>query len=319
MKEYKLNHSNPPLRIGTRGSQLALAQSTIVLNLLKEIYPDDPAVQNAKLVTITTTGDILKDRPLSQVGGKGLFIKELEQALRADEIDFAVHSLKDMETSLSSDMVLAAYLKREDARDVMLSNKASSLKELAPGSTIGTCAPRRIAQLLHLRPDLVCVPLRGNVDSRIRKLQEGKMDAIILALAGLRRLNREDEATYIFTESEMLPAVGQGALTLECRKDDMRVRQYLTSLNHLETELTITAERALLTALQGSCQTPIAGHATIQKDGRICLDAMIASSSGAPLYRTMQVGNDPSTLGALCAKILNDQAGPEFWNVACTF
>jgi hydroxymethylbilane synthase len=304
-----------PLRIGTRGSLLALAQAKIALDLLKETYPNDPAAQNATLVTITTTGDRVQDRPLSQVGGKGLFSKELEQALRAHEIDFAVHSLKDMETTLAPDMVLASYLKRDDARDAMLSLKASSLSALAPGSIVGTCAPRRIAQILHQRPDLICVPLRGNVDTRIRKLHEEQMDAIILAVAGLHRLGRQDEATYIFPETEMVPAVGQGALTLECRKDDTRMQAYLAPLNHKASELTITTERALLAALNGSCQTPIGAHATIQVDGRIRLDAMIASLTGIPLHRTTQVGDDPLILGMSCAKILNEMAGPGFWDL----
>lgn len=312
-----LPHS-APLRIGTRGSLLALAQAKIALDLLKEAYPNDPAAQNAILVTITTTGDRVQDRPLSQVGGKGLFSKELEYALCAHEIDFAVHSLKDMEATLAPDMILAAYLQRDDARDAMLSLKATSLSALAPGSTVGTCAPRRIAQILHQRPDLVCVPLRGNVDSRIRKLHEGQMDAIILAVAGLRRLGRQNEATYIFPEAEMVPAVGQGALTLECRKDDARIQAYLAPLNHKESERTITTERALLAGLNGSCQTPIGGHATIQEDGRIRLEAMIASLSGTPLHRTTQVGDDPIMLGMSCAKILNDMTSPGFWDLACT-
>lgn len=318
LREHNLKPSHqPPLRIGTRGSLLALAQANIALNLLKAAYSEDPAAQNAKLVIITTTGDRIKDRPLADIGGKGLFSKELEQALRADEIDFAVHSLKDMETILAPDMILAAYPKREDAKDVMLTSKAHSLNTLPAGSLVGTCAPRRIAQILHHRPDLICVPLRGNVDSRIRKLQEGQMDAIILAYAGLRRLGREEEATYIFPETEMLPAVGQGALTLQCRKDDTRMQAYLAPLNHIESERTITAERALLAGLEGSCRTPIGGHATVQEDGRIRLDALIASPTGTPLHRTEQVGDDPTLLGQSTAKILNTMAGPDFWNLLC--
>ncbi len=307
----------PPLRIGTRGSVLALTQAKLALSLLQEAFPNDPSVQNASLVIITTTGDRIKDRPLFEIGGKGLFAKELEQALQAKEIDFAVHCLKDMETLISPGLMLAATLKREDARDVLLSTKARTLEALPPKSVVGTCAPRRVAQILHQRPDLICVPLRGNVDSRIRKLHEGQMDAIILALAGLRRLGREDEATYIFPESEMLPAVGQGALTLECRQDDIRVQSYLAALNHAETERCITAERALLAGLQGSCRTPIGGHATLQEDGLLHLEALIASPTGTPLYRTVQVGEDPLSLGLSTAKILNDLAGPGFWDLPC--
>lgn len=310
------SHSSP-LRIGTRGSVLALTQAMLTLSLLKNAFPDDPAVQHASLVTITTTGDRITDRPLSEIGGKGLFAKEIEQALHAYEIDLAVHCVKDMETILPPGLMLAAILKREDARDVLLSAKSHDLKTLPPKSVVGTCAPRRAAQILHHRPDLICVPLRGNVDSRIRKLHEGQMDAIILALAGLRRLGRQDEATYIFPESEMLPAVGQGALALECRKDDGRVQSYLTILNHPETERCITAERALLAELDGSCQTPIGGHACVLGDGRLRLKALIASPTGTSLHRTTQTGDDPTELGRSTAKILKDLAGPDFWNLPC--
>lgn len=308
----------PPLRIGTRGSALALTQARLALGLLQAAFPNDPAVQQASLLTITTTGDRVTDRPLSEIGGKGLFAKEIEQALHANEIDLAVHCLKDMETIISPGLMLAATLQREDARDVLLSTKASNLESLPPKSVVGTCAPRRVAQILHHRPDLICVPLRGNVDTRIRILHEGKMDAIILALAGLRRLRREDEATYIFPESEMLPAVGQGALTLECRKDDLRTQSYLTPLNHTSTERCITAERALLAGLNGSCQTPIGGHASLLEDGRLRLDALIASPTGTPLHRTIQFGDDPTELGLITARILNDLAGSDFWNLTCT-
>jgi len=309
----------PPLRIGTRGSTLALTQAKLALSLLQDAFPNDPAVQQASLITITTTGDRITDRPLSEIGGKGLFAKEIEQALHANEIDLAVHCLKDMETTISPGLMLAATLKREDARDVLLSTKACNLETLPPKSVGGTCAPRRVAQILHLRPDLVCVPLRGNVDSRIRKLHEGQMDAIILALAGLRRLKREDEATYIFPESEMLPAVGQGALTLECRKDDLRIQSYLTALNHEETKRCITAERALLAELDGSCKTPIGGYASIHENGQLRLEALIASPTGTLLYRTTQIGDNPIELGRSTARILNDLAGPGFWNLSCAF
>jgi hydroxymethylbilane synthase len=213
--------------------------------------------------------------------------------------------------------MLAATLKREDARDVLLSTKTHNLKTLPPKSVVGTCAPRRVAQILYHRPDLICVPLRGNVDSRIRKLHEGRMDAIILALAGLKRLGRQDEATYIFPESEMLPAVGQGALSLECRKDDDRVQSYVTVLNDPETERCITAERALLAGLGGSCETPIGGHSFVLEDGRLRLEALIASPTGTLLHRTVQTGDDPTELGLSTAKILNDLAGPDFWNLPC--
>jgi hydroxymethylbilane synthase len=306
-----------PLRIGTRGSPLALTQANIVLNLLKEVHPTDPAIQNAVLITVTTTGDRIRDRPLSEIGGKGLFSKELEQSLQANEIDCVVHSLKDMETVQSRDLTLCAFLNREDARDILLSPRASCLKTLAPGSIVGTCAPRRVAQILHHRPDLHCIPLRGNVDTRIRKLHEGEMDAIILALAGLKRLGRQDEATYIFSEQEILPAIGQGVLTLQCRKNDTATKNYLMPLNHIGTERCVTAERALLFSLGGNCHTPIGGHATIQKDGHIRLDALIASHCGTTVYRTVQIGEDAHDLGQSTAKILKDMGGPRFWSDLC--
>ena len=175
-----------PLRIGTRASLLALAQAQLALGCLRKRFPDDPAAQNAIFVPVTTTGDRLKGLPLSEMGGKGLFARELEQALQANKIDFAVHSLKDMETVLPPGLMLGAFLEREDARDVMLSVKALSFDTLPGGSVVGTCAPRRIAQILHHRPDLVCIPLRGNVESRIGKLNDGQTDAIILSLPALR-------------------------------------------------------------------------------------------------------------------------------------
>ena len=306
--------SPSPLRVGSRGSALALVQSHQAITLLKQAFPTDPAVQNIALIPITTTGDRVKDQPLAEIGGKGLFSKEIEQALFANEIDFAVHSLKDMETILPPGLKLAATLKREDPRDVLISRKAPSLQALPPGSVIGTCSPRRAAQILHHRPDLICIPLRGNVDTRIKKLGDGTMDAIILALAGLRRLGRQDEATYIFPKSEMMPAVGQGAIALECRIDDARTNAYLAALNHTETFRCITAERALLAGLHGSCRTPIGGHATLEKDGSLRLEALIASPTGAPLHRTVQGGDDPISLGHHTAKLLNDLGGPGFWD-----
>jgi len=307
-----------PLRIGTRGSALALAQAHLALNQLKKTFPQDPVIQNAHLIPITTTGDRITDRPLSEVGGKGLFVKEIEQALLSHEIDLAVHSLKDMETTLPTGLIIGATLKREEARDTLINLKNYSLETLPSGSIIGTSSPRRTAIVLSLRPDLICVPLRGNVDSRLQKLQEGKMDAIILALAGLQRLGRQDEATYTFSPNEMIPAVGQGTLVLECRQEDQRTQNYISLLNHVPSELCSIAERAFLKGLNGNCKTPIGGYATLQEDGKICLEAFIASPQGKPLYRTTQVGEDASLLGLSTATQLNEIAGPHFWDFACT-
>ena len=315
-----------PLRIGTRGSALALVQARLTFSHLQKAFPEDPAVQEAILVPITTTGDRIANRPLYDIGGKALFAKELQQALLANEIDIAVHSLKDMETHVPSGLILAAVLPREDARDVMVSFIAPSFQALPPGSSVGTCAPRRTAQIMHLRPDLVCVPIRGNVDSRIGKLQdaisktgEGALHAIILALAGLRRLGREAEATWIFPETAMVPAAGQGAIALECREKDTRTRACLSAINHVDTQRCVTAERALVAALNGSCHTPIGGHATLLKDGRLSLRAMVAYPSGAPLYHTVQTGDDPVALGSAAAKNLTAQFAPDFWEKICAF
>lgn len=306
-----------PLRIGTRGSPLALTQANIALKLLRDKFPHDFAIQNAVLIPMMTTGDRITDRPLFDIGGKGFFAKELQQALIDQSIDCAVHSLKDLEVTTLPELTLAATLKREDARDVLVSRKGYTFKTLPAKSIIGTCAPRRVAQILYHRPDLICIPLRGNVDSRLQKLQNGEMDAIILALAGLRRLGRETEATYIFPASEMIPAVGQGVITLECRKNDSRTITYLNSLNDPLTERCVTAERSLLAALQGSCQTPIGGYATLQEDGQIKLDAFIASLTGTPLYQTSQIGNDPLLLGQIAAEQLKKLGGLKFWNSLC--
>ena len=254
------------LRIGTRGSPLALKQANMVRDALAAAHgvPAD----GIEIVVIKTTGDRIQDRPLADSGGKGLFTKEIEDALLNGDIDLAVHSAKDLTTLLPQGLFLPACLPREDARDAFISRKAATLSALPHGATLGTASLRRAAQVKRLRPDLKIVPLRGNVDTRLRKLDDGQMDATILALSGLKRLGRADAATSILEPHDFLPAVGQGAIALQARENDGVTRESLAAINHPATLTALVAERAFLEMLDGSCRTPIAGHAII-RDGRL--------------------------------------------------
>src|SRR5258707_14824171 len=221
------------------------------------LEPDQIAI-----TVIRTRGDRIQDRPLAEVGGKVLFTKEIEEALIANTIDFAVHSSKDMATVLPDGLVLSAFLEREDPRDAFISRKAKSVAGLPRGATIGTASLRRQAMMKRLRPDLVVVPLRGNVETRLRKLDEGVADATLLALAGLKRLGLADAATAVLDVDEFLPAVGQGAIGIGTRANDARTRELLSAINHADTFSALAPERAFLALLDGSCRTPIRGHAT---------------------------------------------------------
>jgi hydroxymethylbilane synthase len=322
-----VSHNAHPLRIGSRGSPLALIQSRQVVQQLQNLFPENAAIQHAQIIPVKTTGDQITNRPLSEIGGKGLFARELEQALLSCKIDMAVHSLKDMETGLPDGLVLAAMLKREDARDAFISLRGDSLRDMSAGGSIGTCAPRRIAQIMHLRPDLVCLPMRGNVETRIRKLHDGYtiegqkivVDAIVLAMAGMNRLGLQDKVTCIIPEFEMLPAAGQGIITVECRENDERSMIYARSLNHETTERCGQAERALVNELDGSCRTPIGAHAIVLQNGRIKLEALICGFGGSPLYRTCYVGDDPFLVAQHCANALKDRYEPGFREKICVF
>ena len=251
-----MTQSTASFRIGTRGSPLALAQARMVRSRLAAAAGvSEDAIE---LVTIRTTGDTIQDRPLGEEGGKGLFTKEIEEALLEQRIDLAVHSAKDMPTVLPDGLVLAACLEREDPRDVFISRKARSLADLPRGASLGTASLRRQAIAKRIRPDLRTSPLRGNVETRLRKLEAGEVDATLLALAGLRRLNLTDHVTAIMSTDEFLPAVGQGAIGIETREDDRRVRDILMRVDHTDTSGAIACERAFLAALDGSCRTPIA-------------------------------------------------------------
>jgi len=299
------------LRIGTRGSPLALAQARMVRARLAVAHGVDE--ERITLTVIRTTGDVIQDRTLAEAGGKGLFTKEIEEALRADAIDLAVHSAKDVPTVLPHGLILTAVLPREDARDVFIGRTVKTLGELAAGAVVGTASLRRQAIVKRLRPDLEVVPIRGNVDTRLRKLAEGVVDATLLALAGLKRLGLTQAATSIFTLDEFLPAVGQGIVAIETRADDTRTRTLLDAINHAETATALTAERAFLAVLDGSCRTPIAGHATIA-DGQLRLRGLIAKPDGTESFECLREGpiSAAVALGTDAGAELRRRAGADF-------
>jgi hydroxymethylbilane synthase len=264
----------------TRKSALALAQSRALVAELGRARPELDITE----LTVTTTGDKIQDRSLTEIGGKGLFVKEIEEALIAKQADIAVHSLKDVPSELAPGLRIGCVPRREDPRDVILSRSGATLLELPAGSRIGTTSLRRQLQLRALRPDLVLVPLRGNVDTRIRKCRDGEVDAIVLARAGLVRLGRADEATEVLEPEVMLPAVGKGALAVELRADDVRTDELLASLRDEETTRAVAAERGVMIAVQGGCQTPIAAYA-IQKYGGLWLRALLADADGTRVRR----------------------------------
>ena len=300
------------LRIGTRGSPLALAQAHMVGRLLAAAQ--GVAEDAIEIRVIRTTGDAIQDRPLADVGGKGLFTKEIEQALLDGAIDLAVHSAKDMVTVLPEGLVLAACLKREDVRDVFVSRSAKSLAQLPSGATVGTASLRRQAQVLRLRRDLRIVPMRGNVGTRLDKLARGEADATILALAGLKRLGVADAATAILGTDQFLPAVGQGAIAIETRSGDNVTRALIAPINDAATLTAVRAERAFLAVLDGSCRTPIAGYASIA-GGNVSFRGLIAKPDGSEVFETSRAGAiaDADELGADAGAELKSRASPGFF------
>jgi len=308
--------SDALLRIGSRASRLALVQAEQVKRALEDAHPELGEVGALKIVPIETSGDKRPDVPLYEIGGKGLFTKELEEALLDGRIDLAVHSAKDMESWLPPGLLLAATLPREDPRDVLIAASARSLGELPRGARVGTSSPRRAAQLLLARPDLVIVPLRGNVETRLRKLAEGAADATLLARAGLSRLGFLERAGgAVLPVEAMLPAAGQGTIAIECRADDGRTRQYLEPINDGEAWSELTCERALLAALGGSCRTPIAALARHPGEGRLALDALLVKPDGSDARRTRRIGapEDAALMGADAGLALREAAGPAFF------
>lgn len=302
------------LRIGTRGSKLALAQAALVRDTLAAAHPS--LADDMEIVEIRTTGDRVQDRPLSEIGGKGLFTKEIEDQLIAGTIDIAVHSTKDMPTRQPDGLLVAAFLPREDPRDVLIApGGIGRIADLPPQAAVATVALRRQALLLHRRADLRIEPIRGNIDTRLRKLEEGAADAIILARAGLNRLGLGNVGVTIAPE-EMLPAVGQGAVCIECRSDDSRVRDLLARIDHRPTALCVRAEIALLAVLDGSCRTPIAGHAVLDGE-RLWLRALVARPDGSEVIACERRGSvdDGQDLGIDAGQELLRRVGPGFFTV----
>lgn len=271
------------IRIGTRASKLAIAQSEEVKARLLAAYPQMQPTQ-FEIVPMTTTGDAVQDRTLSEIGGKGLFTKEIEEALLDGSIDIAVHSMKDMPTELPEGLVIPCLLEREDPRDAFISNTSVGVDALPLYAVIGTASLRRGAQLKAHRPDLEIIPLRGNVQTRLRKLGEGVCDATLLAVAGLKRLGMEGVITTALPETVCLPAVAQGAIGVECRADNPQLIAWLSAIHHEDTALCIVAERSFLAELDGSCRTPIAGLATRNGD-TLSLEGLIAKPNGKTVYR----------------------------------
>jgi hydroxymethylbilane synthase len=297
-----------PLRIATRKSQLALWQAEHVAALLRRAHPG----LEVELVPMVTQGDRIQDRTLAAVGGKGLFIKELEVALEEQRADIAVHSMKDLPGDLPQGLTIAAVLERADARDALLTASTGGLGDLPRGARVGTSSLRRQAQLLAARPDLRIETLRGNVDTRLRRLDAGDMDAIVLACAGLIRLGLESRITARLDPKICLPAVAQGVIGIECRGADSRTLGRVTVLNHPDTRIAMDAERAFAHRLGGSCQSPIAAYARLEGQ-RLRLDGLVAEPDGSRLLRDTVSGaiDDPAALGALLAeRILAAGAAP---------
>ena len=303
-----------PIRIGTRGSQLALAQAHEVRERLVQAH--DIEVDAIEIVVIKTTGDRIQDRPLSEAGGKGLFTKEIEEALFDGSIDLAVHSMKDMPTVLPEGLVIPCLLPREDPRDAFLSPVCKSLLDLPEKAVVGSSSLRREAQIRRLRPDVEVVMYRGNVQTRMRKLQEGQVHATILACAGLRRLGLEAEITDTIAPEVMLPAVAQGAIGIELRENDERIADLLKPLNDEQTQIRVAAERACLKVLDGSCRTPIAAFAELDGAGGMTLRAMILSPDGSECHETFRSGavGESAALGVDAGDELKTRGGPDFFS-----
>ena len=305
------NDTRSSLVIGARGSRLAVWQAEWVQARLNELAP----ALTVTLQRIKTSGDRVLDVPLAAIGGKGLFVKEIEEALLREEIDLAVHSMKDVPTTLPDGLSILCVPAREDPRDVLISRDSCSLDQLPKGSRIGTSSLRRQAQLLHYRPDLHIELLRGNLDTRLRKLHNGEYDAIVLAAAGLMRMGWSNKVTEYLPPEVSLPAIGQGALGLEGRRNDRFVQILVEKLEHGPTRIAVMAERALLKRLEGGCQVPIAAHATVKGDTLI-MDGLIASMEGQRLIRdTIQgAASEAQSLGIQLAEKLLAQGGDRILN-----
>jgi hydroxymethylbilane synthase len=276
-----------PVRIGARGSRLAQWQAGAIRAGLCVAH--GLAVDEIELVVIKTSGDRIRDRALAEAGGKGLFTREIEGALRCGDIDIAVHSAKDMETVLPDGLMIGAVLEREDPRDALIARDIASLEALPRGALIGSASIRRQALLRRVRPDLKFALLRGNVPTRLKRIADGNFDATLLAAAGLKRLGLEDRISALLPLDDFLPACGQGAVIAECRADDTRTRDLVAAIDHRESALAIACERAFLAALDGSCRTPIAGHARLEGN-RLWFNGMLLSEDGSDIYEASVAG-----------------------------
>ncbi len=295
--------------IGTRASRLAIKQAEEVKQNILSFHPQ---YQNhshlVKIITFKTTGDRIVDRSLVEIGGKGLFIKEIEEALLNKQIDIAAHSMKDVPSFFSSGLDIFAILKRQDARDAFISNQYPSLATLPLNAVIGTSSPRRAALILNQRPDLKIINFRGNIDTRLQKLQNKQVDATILAVSGLARTKMQDHITAIISAEEMLPAVGQGALALQARSDDEFIVKILGPLNHYESKICVEAERAFLKTINGSCKTPLAAYCQV-KNNQLFLRVLLSSLDGKEIYQTSRIG------GVQDAIAIGNDAGAEIKKV----
>jgi hydroxymethylbilane synthase len=300
------------LRIGSRGSPLALVQAREVQSRLATAAGADPA--NIEIKVIRTTGDTIQDRPLMEAGGKGLFTKEIEEALLSGAIDLAVHSSKDMTTLLPPGLILSGFLPREDARDAFISGKAKSLHDLPSGAVVGTASLRRQAMVKRARPDVRIVPLRGNVETRLRKIEDGAADATLLAVAGLKRLGLLAAATELLDIDAFLPAVGQGAIGIETRADDTATRALVAKISDADTAAALAAERAFLAVLDGSCRTPIGGHARVNGD-TISFRGIIVKPDGSEAFEVSREGPraQAAELGADAGRELKGRGGSDFF------
>ena len=296
-----------PPRIGTRGSPLALAQVHLVSGALAAAHPAAPP---ADIVPIVTTGDRITDRPLADIGGKGLFAKEIEAALLAGAIDCAVHSAKDLETVLPDGLVIAAVLPREDPRDALICPASRTMEGIPRGARLGTASVRRKSLVRALRPDLQIAPIRGNIGTRLDKVANGEFDATLLAMAGLIRAGCAGDAAPLAVD-DFLPSAGQGIVAVQCRAGDAAVLDHVAPIDHAETMAALRAERAVLAVLDGSCRTPIAAHAEI-RDGRITVRGLVADPGGAGIWRHGERGpaGDPAALGQAVGQALRAAAPP---------
>ena len=294
--------------VGSRRSKLALTQTNWVIQQLRDLgLPFEFEVRE-----IVTKGDRILDVTLSKVGGKGLFVKEIEEALLSNEIDMAIHSMKDMPALLPEGLTIGCIPIREDHRDVLISKDGSTLEQLKKGAIVGTSSLRRSAQLLAKRPDLQIKWIRGNIDTRINKLKEEDYDAIILAAAGLSRLGWSKEVVTQYLDDNLcVPAVGQGALSIECRSNDEELLQELAKFTCRSTEKTVTAERAFLHAMEGGCQVPIAGYATIDDKNEISLTALVASPDGSVILKEQVIGHDAEEVGNRAAQLIKERGGQQ--------